>query len=236
MSWMAVVVSIFLTTWPSYGELKLPNPAPLTDQVEMLSASERSALADRIRELKDRTGVELSVLIVESLQGYDVADFSYEVFSQWKLGKKGEDKGLLLVIAPKDKKMRLEVGYGLEGNITDVISRRILENVLRPNFRNGNFAQGIEAAIGAIEAVANGDTAQLEKSQKSRSKQILSWIEIVAILVFLLPALLASRLSRYRRRGYSYGGWSGGGGGWGGGSSWGGGGGSFGGGGASSDW
>ena len=201
-----------------------------------------------IRGLKDNTGVQLSVYIPASLRGMEIESFSMTVAEQWKLGKKGlregGSKGLLLVIAPRERRMRLEVGYGLEGQLTDAMSRRILDNVLRPYLRENRTGDGIVAVVGAVSEVVGSQwrPAEVNPPRRTRRSKLSSMNpEERVVFKFLFFALFlgyfgirASMLGRNSTGGrYGSGGWSSGGFG---GGSWGGGGGSFGGGGASSSW
>jgi uncharacterized protein len=223
--------------------LRFPAPAPVVDEFGLFRKSEITQLSDWLRKIKERSGVEIAVFVPKSLEGREIADFSIQVAEQWKLGRKKEDKALLFVIAPKERKMRFEVGYGLEGEITDAYSRRILDGVVQPRFREGRYAEGIAAALVAVnEKLPLGldqDTTGISKRRSRPVRDTLHtvfWIIIVLLFVFFrLFGFLPMGGSRYRS------GWGGsvGGGGWsgrGGGSSWGGGGGGFGGGGASSSW
>ena len=235
-------------------EQSLPPAAPIVDEYQLLSSVEAEQVRDYLVRFKQSTGIELSIYIPSSLQGNDISSFSLSVAEKWGLGKKGKDKGLLLLIAPVEKKMRLEVGYGLEGDIPDAVAKRILDQNLRPYFREGQYAEGIRAALYRLTELLQVDPEALgEEPERGVASGGFGYDEIVTILIFLFAAAhfvrsalgFSGRLPRGRRygggRGSSWGGASwGGGGSWGGGSSggisWGGGGGGFGGGGASSDW
>lgn len=211
-----------------------------------MNSSESRQLEQWLRNIKQRSGVEISVFIPKSLQDREIADFSIQVAEQWKLGRKKEDKALLLVIAPKERKMRIEVGYGLEGDVTDAFSKRVLDDVMRPYFREGRYAEGIAATLVALqEKVPLGidepsAPAQREKRFARHERRGVTFKDIFVIgfwifIVFLFVGLRIFGLIPAYHGGRGRGGWGGGFGG-GGGSSWGGGGGGFGGGGASSSW
>lgn len=247
-------ISFFLlllpVAWGWDSSLIIPSPAPVVDEFQLLQPEEVHDLAKLLEEIKKKSGVEISVYIPSSLQGREVADFSIAVAEQWKLGKKKEDKGLIFVIAPKERKMRIEVGYGLEGEITDAFSRRVLDNVVRPNFKNGLYYRGILAGILALrEKIPLGVEGELPASQSlPMNKWSLAIFLILVILAIYIKAMQMFGFIPRARSGYYYGsrsgGWTSGSGNWGGwgggrrsgGSSWGGGGGGFGGGGASSNW
>jgi uncharacterized protein len=224
------------------ASLSLPAPAPVVDEYGLLPKSDARQLDQLLRTLKERSGVEISVFIPSSLRGLAIEDFSIRTAEEWKLGRKKEDKALLLVVAPKERKMRIEVGYGLEGDITDAFSRRVLDDAVKPYFLKGAYSEGILAGLAAIqEKVPLG----LREGEAPPAGTGMAFpLPLIIILLVILISVLSAlgRLMGFR----SYGGYGGGywgGGGWGGGSwgggsggSWGGGGGGFGGGGASSNW
>lgn len=239
---LALIIGISSYSWDA--NLDLPNPQPVVDEVGLLSAGEAAELDRVVREVLKNSSVELSIYIAKDLRGLAIEDFSIAVVEKWQLGKKKTDKGLLFLVAPKERKMRIEVGYGLEGDLTDAYSRRILDQRVRPHFRQGNYFLGLMSGLAGIqERVPLGVEIPEEKGIR-----LPFWL----IFVLVVFVVLASHLRSFTRYGYvgrgTRGGWGGrssswggssgwgGGGGWSGGSSWGGGGGGFGGGGASSNW
>lgn len=226
--------------------------APVTDEVGLLSSGDAERINSWLREIKAQSGVEIAVYVAKSLQGREVADFSLAVAEKWGLGRKKTDKGLLFLIAPKERKMRFEVGYGLEGDITDAFSRQVLDEEVRPRFRDGRYAEGIAAAVARVAEKAGVKGELVEAAHESllqtRIEGLPLWVWLVLAVVvlgfqallFVLRLLGVVSPARVMRRGgwhHHGGGWGGGGFGGGGfGGGWGGGGGGFGGGGASSDW
>jgi uncharacterized protein len=188
------------------------------------------------------SGHEIAVLTVEALEGESIERLGLEVGRSWGLGEKGKNNGALLVVAFKDRKLRIEVGRGLEGELTDSRCGRIIRDVIAPHFRSGNPEKGIEQGILAIHQVIGGDYGAIE----SRGKGGGNWIGIVGLLLLLmllskggsgaLPWILMGGGSRgtggFGGGGFGGGGFGGGGGGFGGF----GGGGGFSGGGASGGW
>lgn len=242
--WIALLPSL---AWAWGSDLALPPAAPVVDEFGLLQAGEVAQLENLVREIKQKSGVELTVFIPATLQGREIEDFSIAVAEKWQLGRKKEDKGLLLTIAPKERKMRFEVGYGLEGELTDLFTRRVLDDVMRPHFRVGQYYEGI---LGSLIAIQEKVPLGLEQSPAAtfskpprRKKSMENIFFFVVVVLFVIFSIL-SRLLGFgrRRRGGFYGSLGGlgglsGGGGWSsGGSSWGGGGGGFGGGGSSSSW
>ena len=101
-------------------------------------------------------GAQVAVLTVDSLDGDTIEDFAVRVFQTWKLGRRGVNDGALFVVARQERRMRIEVGYGLEDRLTDARSRQILDDIVRPHFRDGNFGAGVEAGVDAIAAIDRG--------------------------------------------------------------------------------
>ena len=132
-----------------------PLTSAVTDQTGTLSTSERQALEAKLRDWEARTTNQLAVLIVPTTAPEAIEDYSIRVAEAWKIGQKGKDNGAILLVAKNDKRMRIEVGYGLEGVLTDVTSRRIIAENIAPQFSGGNFAAGINAGVDRIIAVVD---------------------------------------------------------------------------------
>jgi uncharacterized protein len=137
----------------------------VVDNAEILSPAARAKLAADLKAHEDLTTNQIAVLTVRSLEGDSVEDFAVRVFEAWKLGQKGKDNGVLVVVAPTDRRMRIEVGYGLEGTLTDAAAARIIRDRMTPRFKandyDGGVAQGVAAIVGTLEgsAAAPADTS-----------------------------------------------------------------------------
>ncbi len=216
----------------------------VTDPAGVLSSSDRGRLEQKLAAYEQSTGNQFVVLIVSSLEGESIEDYSMKVAEANKIGQKGTDNGLLLLIAIQDRKLRFEVGYGLEGVLTDALTSVIIREVIAPQFKRGNYAQGISDGIdAAIKAVSGEFTPPETRSPKKRSKGV----SFGGIVMFIIIIVVVSLLRRRGGGGFWFiGGLPGGGWGSSSGDSWGGdsggfggfdgGGGSFGGGGSSGDW
>jgi uncharacterized protein len=132
-----------------------PLVSPVTDVTGTLSAAERQALEAKLRDWESRTTNQLVVLIVPSTAPETIEDYGIHVADTWKIGQKGKDNGAIFIVAKDDKKMRIEVGYGFEGVLTDITSRRIIGETVAPYFRQGQFGAGINAGVDRIMAVVN---------------------------------------------------------------------------------
>ena len=122
----------------------------VTDNAEVLSEGTRRSLTVLLKAHEDSTGNQIAVLTVPTLDGEGIEEFALRVFEAWKLGQKGKDNGVLVVVAPNDRRMRIEVGYGLEGTLTDSLAGSIIRNVMTPRFKEGDYNSGVDAGVKAI--------------------------------------------------------------------------------------
>ena len=128
----------------------------VNDLADTLSPAARERIEKTLVELEAKTGAQLVVLTIPSLEGEAIEAFSVRVAQTWKLGRKGVDDGVLFLIAKNDRQMRIEVGYGLEARLTDALTRQILDEQVRPRFRSGDFDGGVEAGVDAIAGLIGG--------------------------------------------------------------------------------
>jgi len=129
----------------------------VNDYANVISASDELQLFSAISELRQKTGVEIAVVTIQSLEGGDIDDFTNRLFEKWGIGQKGADNGLMFLCAMKDRKMRIEVGYGLEGTILDSKAGRIRRDIITPYFKSGNPSQGIVAGVAALSREIMGE-------------------------------------------------------------------------------
>jgi uncharacterized protein len=217
----------------------------VVDDAGVLNASTQSQLTDMLAAHERATGQQVVVVTLDSLQGFSIEDFGYQLGRYWGIGQKGKNTGAILIVAPKEHKVRIEVGYGLEGTLTDAISRTIIENDILPSFKRGDFNAGVMAGTTSILKVLGGDASVQPSGAESGTSADTNnsapvWPLLLFVAIWLLVIILRRRMGpAYGQRSYGYYGGGGfGAGGFGGGSGGGfsGGGGSFGGGGASGGW
>ncbi|MBY0270284.1 MAG: YgcG family protein [Burkholderiales bacterium] len=134
-----------------------PLKARVTDLTGTLSAERISELERQLAAFEAKKGAQIAVLMVPTVQPETIEQYAVRAFEQWKLGRKGVDDGVLLVIAKDDRKLRIEVGYGLEGVLTDATSKRIISDDIVPQFKRGDFAAGVEAGVSRIISVVGGE-------------------------------------------------------------------------------
>ncbi len=252
--WQRVGVLFFcffahlLIAGPALSKIKVPSlTGPVVDQAGILPDNLRAKLELALQDLQRQTGTQLNVLTVDSLQGEEIESFSIQVTDAWKLGAAKSDRGVLLLVAPRERKLRIEVGQGLEGDLSDLRANRIISDSMTPLFKNGDLPSGILVGVFQIVKTTDPDFNlapyfdQAEpRVQPASKKKFSDWWVLGLLLLFLFI-----HLGGGRRRGSSVllpglagallGGLGGGRGGRGG-SGWGGGGGGFSGGGASGSW
>jgi uncharacterized protein len=247
-----VLVAGLCVAAPTYPELT----GRVVDQAGVIPAPTRATLQTKLKDLEDKSGIQLVVATIRSLGDYDVETYANGLFRYWKLGEAKKNNGVLFLVAPNDRKMRIEVGYGLEGTLTDALSKVILATAVTPKFKTGDYGAGVERGVEGIVEVLSGDAAEWVKKvppPPSLFEELLPLIVFALfIFIFIMMVRDVGRPTSYRtyRRGGppviiipstrdwdDFGGssggssWSGGGG-----DSFSGGGGSSGGGGASGDW
>ncbi len=137
----------------------------VNDYAGMLSSYTERQLDDTLRQLEKTDSSQIVVLTIPSLQGDNLETFSIRVAEKWKIGQKGFDNGAILLIAKKERKIRIEVGYGLEGRLTDLVSGQIIRNVIVPQFRSGNIDRGISGGVQAMIKVVRGEFTAPENSR-----------------------------------------------------------------------
>jgi uncharacterized protein len=250
---VAVVVVVVLRV--AAPALAAPAFPPLTgrvvDEAGILSPRDRSELDAALAQFEKQTTDQIVVATFTSLQGLPIEDFGYQLGRAWQLGQAGKDNGALLIVAPQDRAVRIETGYGVEGELTDAASRLIIENEILPRFRAGDYPAGIKAGVAEMIRTLGGTYDPVlprVAAERDRAPAPLPLAFILPILlIFILNRVLGGRGGgggrRGRRGGYGpvfipggFGGGGRGGGGFGGGGGFSGGGGSFGGGGATGRW
>jgi uncharacterized protein len=137
----------------------------VVDEAGLLSAADRAALTQSLADLEAKTTDQLVVVTLKSLQGTAIGDYGYQLGRRWKIGQKDKDSGVLLIVAASERKVRIEVGYGLEGTLTDAATKIIIENAILPRFKTGDFAGGIKSGVADIIQLLGGDTARTRQGQ-----------------------------------------------------------------------
>jgi uncharacterized protein len=167
-----------------------PLEARVTDLTGTLSAAQIAALDGKLAAFEQRKGAQIAVLLVPTTEPEEIEQYAIRVVDAWKLGREDVDDGVLLLVAKDDRELRIEVGYGLEGALTDATSSRIIEEVIVPRFRDGDFAGGIEAGVDRIIGVIDGEPLPEPVWREPRPDDIESALPVVLIAAFVLGAVL----------------------------------------------
>jgi uncharacterized protein len=176
-----------------------PLTGRVVDQTGTLSAGDIASLTQTLKDLETRKGSQIAVLIVPTTEGEAIEPFSLRVAEAWKIGRKKIDDGALLVIAKNDRRLRIEVGYGLEGALTDVTTKRIIDEDITPKFKSGDFAGGISAGVDRMVRIANGEKLPEPEPPHWQSPgqfDIDPFNPVVIAIVFIVGAVLRAALGR----------------------------------------
>lgn len=170
----------------------------VNDQASLLDSAAVQRIEASLASLEAETGAQVVVLTIPSLDGEVLEDFSIRVVEQWKLGRAGVDDGVLLLVARDDRKLRIEVGYGLEGALPDVVARRIIDEIIVPEFRNGDFEGGIEAGVAALAGVVRGEELPPPPARSSGGGKGGGFDFVGAIIVglFVMSGALSSAIRK----------------------------------------
>lgn len=164
--------------------------ARVTDHADMLARATEQQLESVLADLEREESTQLAVLTIPTLQGENLEEFTLKVAESWGLGQKGRDNGALLLIVKNDRKLRIEVGYGLEGRLTDLVSGRIIRDVITPRFRNGNFDQGVIDGVGAMIAAVRGEFSGQGATRQPVPADLSGLLVFFAFAFFILGRIL----------------------------------------------
>ncbi len=203
---MRAIRAIFLALllcWAGVAAADVPVP-PLTgrvvDQTGTLSPADIASLTQKLKDLDQRKGSQIAVLIVPTTQPETIEQFSIRVAEAWKIGRRKIDDGALLVIAKNDRHLRIEVGYGLEGSLTDITTKRIIDEDITPKFRSGDFAGGIAAGLDHMIRIVDGEQLPAPEPPHWQSPGLSQYIDplnpIVLVVAFIFAGVLRTALGR----------------------------------------
>jgi uncharacterized protein len=186
---LCTVVTAFTLTLPALT-------GRIVDQANIIPAEPRGALEQKLADLEAKSGIQLVVATVASLEGQEIEPYANELFRSWKLGEKTKNNGVLLLVAPNERRVRIEVGYGLEGTLTDALSKVIITNAIAPRFKTDDFGGGISRGVDDIITVLTTDASEWQKRPSLRldNQQTIdpaSWL-LIAALIALVTLLIVS--------------------------------------------
>ncbi|HOQ41393.1 MAG TPA: YgcG family protein [Smithellaceae bacterium] len=173
-----VIIAFALAVFPAFA-IDVPFlTGRVTDNAQILSDETRKAVTANLKAHEEKTTNQIAVLTVPTLEGVSIEEYAVTVFNTWKLGQKGKDNGVLLIVAPKDRKLRIEVGYGLEGTMTDGIAGSIIRNAITPFFKNNDYDRGIDEGVRAIINVLEGGQAPAETAKSGEEVKKSSALDL----------------------------------------------------------
>jgi uncharacterized protein len=210
--WLGLLALLVLFAAPVAAQDLPPRPqGPIFDQADMLPADQEAALDQRLRDFDARTGNAVIVATVDNLQGDTVEDYAQKLYAAWGIGGAERDTGVLLLVAKQERKMRIEVGYGLTPYITDILSGRIIRDQITPRFKQGDFPGGITAGVDALltqlskspeDAKAIAEAAAAAEKNRAHSNGGGFPVGMIVWVVFILIFVIIPSLSRRRGRQY----------------------------------
>jgi uncharacterized protein len=188
-----------------------PLTGRVVDQAGVINAQTRTDLETKLKDLEDKSSIQLVVATVKSLQGGDVETYANQLFRFWKLGEAQKNNGVLLLVAPAEHKVRIEVGYGLEGTLTDALSSVIIQSAILPAFKTGDFSGGIARGVDGIISVLSGDTADWQRKVQVRADDasagantvffVVAWLLVIFFIWYLVRNANSGTGGRVVRRG-----------------------------------
>ncbi|HRY34742.1 MAG TPA: YgcG family protein [Smithellaceae bacterium] len=173
-----VIIAFALAVFPAFAVDVPFLTGRVTDNAQILSDETRKAVTANLKAHEEKTTNQIAVLTVPTLDGVSIEEYAVTVFNTWKLGQKGKDNGVLLIVAPKDRKMRIEVGYGLEGTMTDGIAGSIIRNAITPFFKNNDYDRGIDEGVRAIINVLEGGQVPAETAKSGEDVKKSSALDL----------------------------------------------------------
>jgi len=197
MGGILALALIFFTNISQLMALEVPElKGRVNDYAHMLSPSTVNQLNAALRELEQTDSTQIVVLTVPSLEGDSLEDFSMRVAEKWKIGQKGLDNGAILLIAKKERKLRIEVGYGLEGKMTDLMAGRIIRNIIVPHFKAGQFNQGVIEGVQAMIAVVRGEYTATSRMKPTRHRPPNFGSIFFLIIIFFFLINMMGRIKK----------------------------------------
>src|SRR5215831_1844050 len=183
----------------------------VVDEANVIDQATRSALTEKLKALEDKTTTQLVVVTLKSLQGATLVDYGYQLGRYWRIGQKGQNNGALLIVVPSERQTRIVVGYGLEGTLTDALTKVIIENAMIPRFRANDYSGGIARGVDDLIQVLSGDSEafkqQVAAKQAQRKQPSNNGYALLFVLIWIgLAIFIVLRIAQAQRRGRGSGG------------------------------
>lgn len=194
---LSLAILILLLLPAAWADVPVPSlTARVTDLTSTLDAAQRQALEHRLATFEQRKGVQIAVLLVPTTAPETIEQYSIRVVDEWQLGRKQVDDGLLLLIAKDDRSLRIEVGYGLEGVIPDVVANRIIDDIIVPHFRDGDFAGGVQAGVDSLIRTIDGEPLPAPKSRTRDEQPSGNMLPFLVFVFFMVSGGLNRVMGR----------------------------------------
>ncbi|HSD97690.1 MAG TPA: YgcG family protein [Sulfuricaulis sp.] len=191
------LLALFLTSLAVHAEVAVPPlKARITDLTGTLSPSQRDTLERELQAFESRKGSQIAVLIVPTTQPEAIEQYSLRVAEAWKLGRKGIDDGVLLLVAKDDRELRIEVGYGLEGVIPDAVAKRVVSEIIIPFFKQGDFYGGIHAGVARLIRLVDGEPLPPLQARDNSWSGIFDYAPFIIIAAFVGGGMLRALFGR----------------------------------------
>ena len=192
-----VAAALLLVVGLAHAQVSVPPlAARVTDLTGTLSGEAVTRIESKLKDLETRKGSQIAVLIVPTTSPEEIEQFGIRVAEAWKLGRKGVDDGAILIIAKNDRKMRIEVGYGLEGALPDVIAKRIVAEAITPRFKLSDFDGGVEAGVDQMISVVNGESLPEPDKRWEGSQGLGHLLPLLLVVVFVVSGILRAIFGR----------------------------------------
>src|ERR1051326_5152238 len=179
-----------------------PLTGRIVDQANIIAPATRSAIEPKLADLESKSGIQLVVATVSSLEGDEIEPYANKLFRAWKLGEKTKNNGVLLLVAPKERRVRIEVGYGLEGTLTDALTKIIIANAIAPRFKAGDFNGGVSRGVDDIITVLTTDASEWQKRpslrvDREQTPDLGVWLLLGAFFIFAAALFMSSSLRAF---------------------------------------
>lgn len=187
---------LLLLSWSVWAEVAVPELSRrVTDLTATISGDQVAALESKLADFEAKKGTQIAVLLVPTTQPEDIAQFGIRVADQWKIGREKIDDGVILIVAKDDRKLRIEVGYGLEGAIPDAIAKRVIAEIITPHFKAGDFYGGIDAGVQQLMRLIEGEALPAPTAKPS-SKSTGENMIVILVIGYVLGNLLTPMMGR----------------------------------------
>ena len=201
MRWLLLIIVWLLALFVGTAAAQALQPIPplsgrVVDRAGLLDSGQRHALEEKLRAFEQRKGSQVAVLLVRGTQPESIEQYAIRVAEQWKLGRQKVDDGAILVIAADERRLRIEVGYGLEGVLNDAVSRRIIDEIIVPRFKSGDFGGGVTAGVDAMLRVIDGESLPEPQPASFAQQSPLGLLPLVFFAALMVGGIMRALLGR----------------------------------------